>query len=334
MVLIDGATMKWNCRPSRSCTAFGVALLLAGCEASEATPAPSDTSDISVLGTKPTDARRVGVLDGFYGPESVKYDPDQDVWFISNMLGFGSAKDGEGFIVRVAADDLSREDAFIASGRNGVTLDAPKGMAIHGDTLWVTDIDKLRGFDRRTGAPLATIDLSGHDAVLLNDVAVGPDGSLYITDSGIIMSSKGVLHPGGDKIFVIGPGRSVSLAAEGAQLGRPNGISWDATGNRWVVVSFDPFRSEVYTVARGDTSRTVIAKGNGKFDGIEALADGRLLVTSWNDSSLHVFTGGRDERVIRNLSWPADIGFDTRRNRVAIPQVMINRVEFWELMPR
>ena len=314
--------------------ALGVALTVAGCETSEATPAPADTTELSVLGTKPSAARRVGVLDGFYGPESVKYDAEQDVWFISNMLGWGSVKDAEGYIVRVAAGDLGKSETFIESGRNGVMLDAPKGMAIHGDTLWVTDIDKLRGFDRRSGAPLATIDLAHHDAVLLNDVAVGPDGSLYITDTGIIMSPDGVLHPGGDKIFIIGPGRSVTFLAKGEHLGRPNGITWDAKGNRWVVVSFDPFRSEVYSVSRGDSGRTMIAEGKGKFDGVEALPDGRLLVTSWNDSSLHVFTDGRDERVVRNLSWPADIGVDTRRNRVAIPQVMINRVEFWELMPR
>jgi hypothetical protein len=57
-------------------------------------------------------------------------------------------------------------------------------------------------------------------------------------------------------------------------------------------------------------------------------------VTSWNDSSLHVFENGSDVRVVRNLSWPADIGVDTKRNRIAIPQVMINRVEFWQLTPR
>jgi hypothetical protein len=36
-----------------------------------------------------------------------------------------------------------------------VTLDAPKGITLHGDTLRVTDIDVLRAFDRHTDAPLS-----------------------------------------------------------------------------------------------------------------------------------------------------------------------------------
>jgi len=316
------------------CRAVSIVLAVAACATSEEHVSVADTTELSMLGTSRETARRVGVLDGFYGPESVKYDADQDVWFITNMMGPGSAKDGVGWIDRVDANEMKTAERFIESGRGGATLDAPKGMALHGDTLWVADIDKLRGFDRRTGAPLATIDLAPHGAVLLNDVAVGPDGSLRITDTGIIMSEKGVLHPGGDKIFMIGPGRSVSLAASGEQLGRPNGISWDARGNRWIVVSFDPFRSEVYALGANDTTRTVLATGKGKFDGLEVLPDGRFIVTCWNDSSLHVIGTGTDARVVKNLSWPADLGYDTKRNRVAIPQVMINRVEFWEIVTR
>ena len=317
-------------RPLPLCLAAIIALT--ACTTPEANLSAADTTELSLVGTKRSVARRVGVLDGFYGPESVKYDAEQDVWFISNMLGFGSVKDGQGYIDRVDAGTLGNRTRFIEGGRDGAVLDAPKGMALHGDTLWVADIDQLRAFDRRTGSPLATVDLSGHGAVLLNDIAVGPDGALHITDSGIIMSEKGVLHPGGDKIFIVGPGRAVSLLASGEHLGRPNGITWDSAGRRWIVVSFDPFRSEVYTVAAGDSNRTVIAEGKGKYDGVEALPDGRLLVTGWNDSSLHLISPGTDERVVRNLSWPADIGYDTKRKRIAIPQVMINRVEFWELV--
>jgi sugar lactone lactonase YvrE len=285
-------------------------------------------------------ARKLHVIQGFGFPESVRYDSAQDVYFVSNMAGPGSLKDGNGYIVRISAGDLRRPEVLIEGGRNGVTLDAPKGMALHGDTLWVTDIDVLRGFDRRTGAPLASIDLRPHGAVLLNDVAVGPDGSLHVTDTGIAMTDKGVMYRGGDKVFIIRPGRQVSLLAEGRDLGRPNGITWDPVGRRWIIVSFDPFRSEVYAiqpgqqVPRGQEARRVLARGLGKFDGVERLADGRLLVTCWTDSSLHVIDGGRDERVIRDLWQPADLGVDTRRQRVAIPLVLQGRVEIWELPPR
>lgn len=283
---------------------------------------------------EPAQAHRLHTIQGFGFPESVRYDPDQDVYFVSNMAGPGSLKDGNGYIARVDAANLDRAEVFIQGGQKGVALDAPKGMALHGDTLWVTDIDVLRRFHRRTGAPLATIDLRPRRAVLLNDVAVGPDGSLHLTDTGIAMTDKGVIYQGGDRIFAIGPGRTVSVVAQGAALGRPNGITWDPDGRRWIVVSFDPFASEVYAMRPGETTRTVLARGLGKFDGVERLADGRLLVTCWADSSLHVIDGAGTERIIHDLWQRADLGVDTRRRRVAIPLALQGRVEIWSIPPR
>jgi len=138
-----------------------------------------------------TTAHRVGVVQGFYGPESVRYSPDQDAYFVSVMNGPGSKKDNNGYIVQLAGDSLGKGKLLAVGGKNGVTLDAPKGLAIHGDTLWAADIDVLRAFNRFSGKPLGEIDLSGKGAVLLNDVAVGPDGTIYVTDTGIIMSEIG-----------------------------------------------------------------------------------------------------------------------------------------------
>ena len=115
---------------------------------------------------------------------------------------------------------------FIRGGVGGVSLDAPKGMGIVGDTLWVSDVGAVRGFNKRTAAPVATITL-GSRAVFLNDLAAGPNGTLYFTDSGIRLDDKGQMtHPGPDRIFAIA-GRRVSVAAEGAWLESPNGIAWD-----------------------------------------------------------------------------------------------------------
>jgi sugar lactone lactonase YvrE len=279
-------------------------------------------------------ARRVITLAGFEGPESVRYDPDQDLYFVSNMAGPGSAKDGVGYISRVDAETLDGSRRFIVGGQNGVTLNAPKGMALHGDTLWVADIDVLRGFDRRSGAPLAEIDLSSAGAVLLNDVAIGPDGSIHVTDTGIAMTEKGVLHPGGDKILAVGAGRAVTVVARGEELGLPNGITWDPAGERWLVVSFHPFRSELYAITPGRPGREVLARGKGRFDGVERLPDGRVLVTAWTDSSLHRQDGAVARRIVRNIWQPADRGVDTRRMRAAIPLALQGRVEIWSLPPR
>ena len=279
-------------------------------------------------------ATRVITFEGFDGPESVRYDPDQDRYFVSAMMGPGSAKDGLGYISRIDAEKLNGAERFIESGRNGVTLNAPKGMALQGDTLWVADIDVLRAFDRRTGAPLANIELAGAGAILLNDVAVGPDGSLHVTDTGIAMTPLGVIYRGGDKIFSVVPGGAVSIVAQGKELGRPNGITWDPDGKRWIVVSFDPFVSEVYSIAQGSRERKLIARGKGKFDGVERLSDGRILVTSWSDSALHVFDDGEDRLMVREIWQAADLGVDTRRQRVAIPLALQGRVEIWTIPNR
>ena len=75
--------------------------------------------------------------------------------------GIPRSKDGNGYISRLTRDGKMDSLKFIAGGRGGVTLNAPKGMAIEGDTLWVADIDAARAFDKRTGKPIATVNLKG-----------------------------------------------------------------------------------------------------------------------------------------------------------------------------
>ena len=299
-----------------------------------ATLASCGEQEASARPTNDSGSTRVGTIIDFHEPESVKYDPDQDVYFVSNMYGVGSEKDGNGFISRVRASDLTDNQVFVAGGKNGVTLNAPKGMAIHGDTLWVCDIDVLRGFDRRDGAPLATVDFGPSGAVLLNDVAVGPDGTLHVTDTGIQMTEKGVIFSGGSKLFVVGANHTVKVVASGPELDYPNGITWDAKGRRWLYVSFDPFHSKVFAFHDGDTARTVLDNGPGRYDGVEALADGRILVSSWADSTVHLLANGHDERLVRNVPAPADIGVDTKRGLVLVPLGVLSRVELWTIPPR
>lgn len=311
--------------PTRMLAAsLAVLAALSGCtRGPDIRPAPPTSSAL---------VHRVGAIEGFYAPESVRYDSLQDVYFVSAMVGLGSDKDGQAYIARVSAADWFKSDILAQGGKKGVQLNAPKGMAIHGDTLWVADIDVLRGFDRRTGAPLGTIDFRPLRPVLLNDVAVAPDGSIYVTDTGIIMAEAGVIYRGGDRVYRVGPGHAVQVVAQGNALGRPNGVTWDPASKKMVVVSFAPFKGDVYGLVPGQNARAVMASGKGKFDGVVSLGDGRLLVTSWTDSTVTLVQNGRTRPIIRELPNPADLGLDTRRHRIMVPLGVMGRVEVWQLM--
>src|SRR5512134_222274 len=103
---------------------------------------------------------RVAATGGFRTPESVRYDADLDIYFVSNIDGGMTTKDGNGFISRLGPDGALLDTAFIRGGVNGVVLNAPKGMVVVGDTLWVTDIDAVRAFDKRSGAPVASVEFA------------------------------------------------------------------------------------------------------------------------------------------------------------------------------
>ena len=275
-------------------------------------------------------ATRVLTVAGFSTPESVLHDSTQDIYFVSNINGSPTAKDNNGFISRVRPDGAIENLKFIEGGRAGVTLNAPKGLAVNGDTLWVADIDVVRAFNARTGALVDSVKLDSLGVVFLNDVTVAATGAIYITDTGIRFDDVGnVLHPGPDRVFRIGPDRKVTVAARGDSLGWPNGITVDPVGKRFIIVSYGATKS-VLAWKPGDKAPKVIAKGAGGFDGV-VVAGTRILVSSWADSTVSAYETGQEVKVITGVPSPADIGYDAKRNRVLIPILTGNRVEIWQL---
>lgn len=289
-----------------------------------ARPSADATSD-SVVTTAAAPAQPPAATTGFNVPESVRYDAELDVYFVSSINGNPSAKDNNGSISRVDAANPATVSVLVQGGQNGAQLHAPKGVALVGDTLWVTDIDAVRGFDRRSGAAVATIDLAGRSN-FLNDIVAGPDGTLYITDTGVRFDATGnMTHPGPDRVFAI-RGRDVTVAIEGDQLARPNGITWDAANQRFLIAPFGG--PAILGWKPGEQTVTQVATGPGTYDGIEVLADGRFVVSSWADSSLHVGSGSTMTRVAGGMEAPADIGVDTKRGLVAVPRFNAGRVEY------
>lgn len=304
------------------------ALSLGGCNPRQpnekATGAVSDTSAATATESSSL-ARKVGEVGDLEHPESAHYDRDLNVWFVSNINGDPSKKDNNGYISRLKADGTLDTAKFIVAGKNGVTLNAPKGIAIVGDTLWVADIDAVRGFNKRTGALVASV--VAPQAKFLNDVAAGPDGTLYVTDTGVIPDPKtGLKHVGPDRVYQV-KGRKATVALQSPQLNGPNGITWDSHDSEFVIVSF--MGPGIFGWKPGTKDLRSLGSGPGQEDGVEVLPDGRLLVTSWADSSLFVVDNGKTTKVASGIASPADIGINGKQ--VAVPQLMENKLQFWEL---
>lgn len=289
-----------------------VALMLAGgaCttggQSEQAAPAAlQDTTD------------RVAQITGLTRPEAVRYDPEQDVWFVSNYgPSQDSVRDANGYISRVSAAGTIEQLRFM-SGTPEAPLHAPRGMIIRGDTLFVADADGVHGFHRTTGAHLAFIDMSALEPGFINDLAFDADGVLYATDTGRA------------RVYRIRGGRA-EIAVEGEDTGPPNGITWDPARGALLLA---PWNGEQRLRAWDPATNSFSVVGRltgGNFDGIEIVPAG-VLVASQVDSTLYVFEGERSTPVVRVPGAPADIGYDTRRGRVAVPYIALDRVDIWNL---
>jgi DNA-binding beta-propeller fold protein YncE len=301
--------------------ALGTAALLAACGGGGDAGGGAGSADTTAAAAERAPTAAIALtVDSLEAPEAARFDPELEVYFVANINGRPLDKDGNGYISRLTRDGEVDSLKFIAGGRGGATLNAPKGMAIKGDTLWVTDIDAARAFDKRTGKPITSVSLP--DARFLNDAVVGPDGAIYLTDSG------GEKAPGTHRVFRI-ENRKATVALTFADEPGPNGITWDSAGSRFVIVSFGA--KSIFKWGPGDTAVDVITDGPGMMDGVEPLGDGRLLITSWVDSSLFVLEADRITKLLGGLPGPADIGLDRERRRVAVPSLTDNRLEFVDL---
>jgi len=117
-------------------------------------------------------AEEVWSLDGFQAPESALLDTEHNVLYVSNVAGEANAKDGVGFISKVSLDGKMQEAEWVKG------LNAPKGLVMHGDKLYVSDVDQLVEIDVNSGAVTNTYNAEG--AQFLNDTAV---------DSGLVVNS-------------------------------------------------------------------------------------------------------------------------------------------------
>ena len=263
---------------------------------------------------------------GFSTPESVLHDPASDTYLVANINGMAAEKDGNGFISRVSPQGVVLDLRWIDGSSSGVTLHAPKGMAIVADTLYVTDIDCVRRFNRVTGAPL--LDLCLDEATFLNDLTSSYRGGIYFSDSGTEGSPGAVyfLRPSADvpQVVTLADGTALS----GVGLGGPNGLHDDQHG--LFVATFGS--GELFRVnPKGERLQLLPPSGMG-LDGIVSLGERGVLISSWGDSAVYwIQPDGTVQPLLENVEAPADLGYDAGRNRVLIPRFLANELTILEV---
>ncbi len=261
------------------------------------------------LGTAQAPVTLQGI--GLATPESVLYVPGDDVYLVSNINGAPVDKDGNGFISRLAPDGSVLDLKWIDGAAPGVALDAPKGMAVAGGVLYVADITELRMFDASTGRPMGSVEVPG--STFLNDVAAGRDGGVYVTDSGLDAQFQ---PTGTDAIYRYRNG-TLDPVIGGPELDHPNGVTVLPSGALLVV----PFGgSKAMYQVQGGSVISHQALPVGQLDGVVLLPGGDVLVSSWASSSVvRVAPDGTAVTVAEGAPAPADIGYDSARNRLLIP---------------
>ncbi len=206
----------------------------------------------------------------FCEPETVLPLPD-DTLLVSNVCDF--RKKANGFLSLLDAKGQPVDWRIVEE------LDAPLGMALAGNRLYVVDSNRLRVLHWPSYEHRETIDL---DTTVANDVAVSPRGVAYVTDTAMHL------------VIEVDPDRGQSVFTGEAQFKGANGI--------------ELYKGKLY-IGGERLWRVDIATGSVEIlgpewltdiDGIEFEQDGTLQVTPvagplvriLNDGEFEVLGGG------------------------------------------
>jgi hypothetical protein len=259
---------------------------------------------------------------GFDGPWSALHDVAADLYLVSSVNGQPLAKDGNGYISRVRPDG-AMERHWLRGGANGVTLHAPKGLALHGGVLHVADIDVVRRFDAANGAPRGETVIPG--ASCLDDVAVGPDGSVYVSDRGV--GAEAGSATGTDAIWRIAPDGVLTALAKGEALGQPTALVARPQGLYVVSHRHGVFAQVDYRGVRTELATVPTAQLVGLVRVEDAAGAGWIAASQIGECLYRFDAKGGVQRLPGAPIKAGDIGLDEGRGRLLVPVFAADRLQ-------
>lgn len=264
---------------------------------------------------------QAATVNGFEAPESAYWDAASHSWFVSNIAGTPSDKDGKGWISRLDSDGKVVQEIWVDG------FNAPKGLRVSHGILYVADIDDLVLVDIARAEVKERIKAPG--ATFLNDLDVGPGGDVYVSDT---------LQ---NAIYRCAGGHDCQVFLKSEALEGPNGLLLE--GGHLVVAAFglvtDP--ETFATKAPGRLLRVdlktkaVKPLGDGKpignLDGLEKDGDAYLVTDFMAGKLLRVSKAGAVTVLKEGLETSADLGYDAKTHRVAVPELGRGAVQFLQV---
>ena len=250
---------------------------------------------------------------GLRNPASFIVDPTTGNYFISNENGQPTERDNNGFITKLDPDGKISKLKFIEGGADGVTLHAPRGLAIIGRTLYVSDIDQVRRFHADTGRALGELDLSSVKVDYLAGLAADGHSTLYIADAGA------------DTILKVDTRRSSkpTVFVHDDALAGPHGLAVNPSTGALVVVSWNA--GKILEVTKEGAVKVLFANSFfsarfGNLTGVDFDAFGNMYVSDFSEGKVvRIDPAFRFQTIAEFLTTPASLGIDRKNHLILVP---------------
>jgi len=166
-------------------------------------------------------------------------------------------------------------------------------------------------------------------ASYLNDVALGSDGTLYVSDTGLskVKGAAALQETGSDAIYSVDSRGVAALFGKGVELGQPTGLSAGTQG-LWVA----SLSGELYRMAPDGQRQAATQLPAGGLEGVIETETGRLVVACSETSTIYrskhrapdAMEAAQFEPLISDLDAPGDIGYDRQRRQLLVPLLREN----------
>ena len=243
----------------------------------------------------------------FKVPESVYFCKKLNVIFVSNINGKPLGKDNNGFISKLTPDGNIIKLEWVKS------LNAPKGMGVYKERLFVTDIDRVAEIDIQTEKIVRFYEFP--DAKFLNDIVIDISGNIYVSDM-----QTNIIY----KLY----NENVKKWLTSDQIIGPNGLCI-LNGNLLIGTNEKIVRVDLMNKTISD-----YILNTGGIDGLICLKSKEIIYSDWVGNVYITCLGKETQKLLDTTPLKinaADIGFDYSKNIIFIPTFFDNRVMAYRL---